>query len=59
VTYRDHPPQDSTYVSKAQDFTNNKEIRDYINRLDVTGDGDEPEAAHDGLMTPQTMSRGG
>lgn len=50
VTYRDHPPQDSTYVTKIQDFTNDKEIRDYINRLDAFGGGDEPEAAHDGLL---------
>jgi hypothetical protein len=50
VTYRDHPPQDSTYVTKIQDFTNDKEIRDYINKLDAFGGGDEPEAAHDGLM---------
>jgi len=50
VTYRDHPPQDSTYVTKMQDFTNDKEIRDYINKLDAFGGGDEPESAHDGLL---------
>lgn len=50
VTYRDHPPQDSTYVTKIQDFTNDREIRDYINGLNAFGGGDEPESAHDGLL---------
>lgn len=40
VTYRDHPPQESTYVTKIKDFTNDKEIRDYINGLDAHGGGD-------------------
>lgn len=26
VTYRDHPPQDSTYVTKVKDFTDDTEI---------------------------------
>jgi len=25
VTYRDHPPQDSTYVTKLLDFTDERE----------------------------------
>ena len=50
VTYRDHPPQDSTYVTKVQDFTDDRAIRNYIQSLDATGGGDFAEAVHDGLL---------
>ena len=50
VTYRDHPPQDSTYVTKVFDFTDNFEAVNYVKTLNAWGGGDEPEAVHDGLM---------
>lgn len=50
VTYRDHPPQDSSYVTQYKDFTDATEIIDYVNKLSAAGGGDEPEAVHDGLI---------
>lgn len=50
VTYRDHPPQDSSYVTQYKDFTDANEIVEYVNKLSAGGGGDEPEAVHDGLI---------
>jgi hypothetical protein len=50
VTYRDHPPQESSYVTQYQDFTDANEAITYVNRLSASGGGDEPEAVHDGLI---------
>lgn len=55
VSYRDHPPQDSSYVTQIHDFASDRVIRDHINKLDAFGGGDEPEAAHDGLMSSATQ----
>ena len=45
VAYRDHPPQDNTYVTKKFDFTNNITImQSYLNELTANGGGDGPEA---------------
>ena len=51
VAYRDHPPQDSTYVTQTLDFTDHDEAIKYVNKLQATGGGDFPEAVHDGLIT--------
>lgn len=50
VTYRDHPPQDHTYVTQFKDFTDANECVAYVNKLNASGGGDEPEAVHDGLI---------
>jgi hypothetical protein len=50
VTYRDHPPQDHTYVTQFKDFTDANECVAYVNKLNALGGGDEPEAVHDGLI---------
>jgi len=50
VSYRDHPPQDSSYVTQALDFTDGHEASEYVKNLKASGGGDEPEAVHDGLM---------
>jgi hypothetical protein len=50
VTYRDHPPQDHSYVTKFNDFTDNFETIAYVKTLSAGGGGDEPEAVHDGLL---------
>ena len=31
VSYKDHPPQDTQYVTKFLELTKEKEIRDFIN----------------------------
>lgn len=51
VSYRDHPPQDHTYVTKFQDFSDEHDTVKYINSLTANGGGDFPEAVHDGLET--------
>lgn len=50
VSYRDHPPQDSSYVTNHLDFTDQYEAIEYLKKLSAMGGGDEPEAAHDGLL---------
>lgn len=42
VTYRDHPPQESSYVTQLKDFTDAHEAIDYVNKLNASGGGDEP-----------------
>jgi hypothetical protein len=50
VSYRDHPPQESSYVTQALDFTDGNEAIAYVKNLHAWGGGDAPEAVHDGLM---------
>lgn len=54
VSYRDHPPQDSSYVTKIKDFTDNFEAITYLQTLSAWGGGDFPEAVHDGLFDSAT-----
>ena len=54
VSYRDHPPQDDTYVTKINDFTDNYDTIEYLKTISAGGGGDEPEAAHDGLYDAAT-----
>ncbi|KAL4454250.1 hypothetical protein ABPG74_012207 [Tetrahymena malaccensis] len=49
VAYRDHPPQDNTYLTCSYDLTSEDEIKQFIQTLQAYGGGDEPEAAMDGL----------
>ena len=50
VEYRDHPPQDETFVSRYHDFTNNvKEMKSWLQMCSASGGGDTPEAVADGL----------
>ncbi|WVN85695.1 uncharacterized protein L203_100844 [Cryptococcus depauperatus CBS 7841] len=45
VNYRDHPPQDSTYVYKFHPFSSNvPEVQEYLKGLTASGGGDGPEA---------------
>ncbi|EAS06505.1 von willebrand factor type A domain protein (macronuclear) [Tetrahymena thermophila SB210] len=49
VAYRDHPPQETTYLTKVQDLCTAEEVLDYIKTLDCQGGGDGAEAVFDGL----------
>ena len=42
VSYRDHPPQESSYVTQALDFTDGHEASQYVEKLIATGGGDTP-----------------
>jgi len=51
VSYRDHPPQESTYVTNVFDFTKSiTKMRENLDTLSAHGGGDGPEAVADGLQ---------
>jgi hypothetical protein len=55
VSYRDHPPQDRSYVTKVFDFTDNvKRVQKLIADLQPSEGGDTPEAVADGLFDART-----
>lgn len=50
VTYRDHPPQDSTYASRVVPLTQDLDLlRNEVLKLVASGGGDGPESVTDGL----------
>jgi hypothetical protein len=49
VAYRDHPPQDSSFVTKISNFNNAKATLDFLQSLSADGGGDCAEAVMDGL----------
>ncbi|MBD3406400.1 MAG: VWA domain-containing protein [Candidatus Lokiarchaeota archaeon] len=55
VSYRDHPPQDRSYVTKVFDFTDDiKEVHKKISKLKPSEGGDTPEAVADGIHDART-----
>ena len=55
VSYRDHPPQDRTYVTRVFDFTDQiKKVHREISKLKPSEGGDTPEAVADGLYDART-----
>ena len=50
VQYKDHPPQDSSFVTKHLDFSSKmNDMRNAIKALSPSGGGDTPEAVYQGL----------
>jgi Ca-activated chloride channel family protein len=50
VTFRDHPPQDNSFVTRVMPLTENvPEISRAVERMRADGGGDGPEAVTDGL----------
>lgn len=50
VEYRDHPPQEMSFVTKHHALTNDlSKIQKVIDGLQASGGGDEPEAVFDGV----------
>ena len=49
VGYRDHPPEDSSFVTRVKDFCSYSELKAFIDRQNADGGGDYPEAVLDGL----------
>lgn len=49
VAYRDHPPEDRTYVTKIHDINSAEKALDFVKKLEAFGGGDEPEAVLKGL----------
>jgi hypothetical protein len=55
VEYRDHPPQERSFVTRVHSLTaNRKEMQKVINSLKADGGGDAPEAVYDGLQAACT-----
>eukprot|EP01102_Stenamoeba_stenopodia_P003747 TRINITY_DN13902_c0_g1_i1.p1 TRINITY_DN13902_c0_g1~~TRINITY_DN13902_c0_g1_i1.p1 ORF type:complete len:334 (+),score=65.59 TRINITY_DN13902_c0_g1_i1:131-1132(+) len=50
IKYRDHPPQDSTFVTDVKPFTRSPStMRQYVETMSAAGGGDGPEAVADAL----------
>lgn len=49
VAYRDHPPQEYSFLTKKMQFSNYQEACIFLDSLTATGGGDPPEAVLDGL----------
>ena len=54
VAYRDHPPEEFTYLTKIQDLCSAEEIINFILQQNACGGGDVPEAVLDGLYQAVT-----
>jgi hypothetical protein len=51
VEYRDHPPQEESFVTRVHDFTGSiNEMRKWLGECSAVGGGDTPEAVADGLQ---------
>lgn len=45
IAYRDHPPQDVSYVTKQLPFTSDvSQVKEFLKTLYASGGGDGPEA---------------
>jgi hypothetical protein len=56
VEYRDHPPQDSTFVFRPHPFEGDlKKVQKVIDKLAPGGGGDGPEAVYDGVAACETL----
>lgn len=50
IAYRDHPPQDSTFVTQVNNFTTSSyTMKNWLSAMSATGGGDTPEAVADAL----------
>ena len=50
VEYRDHPPQDKSFVTRTHDFTGSaKTMKGWLDHCSADGGGDTPEAVADAL----------
>jgi hypothetical protein len=56
VAYRDHPPQDHTYVTKNFGFTSDPtQVHNWLSSLYASGGGDGPEAVTAGMAEALNM----
>lgn len=57
VKYRDHPPQDDTFVTDVHDFTSSvRQMKSWLDGCSAAGGGDGPEAVADGLHAVLKLS---
>eukprot|EP00160_Parvularia_atlantis_P013111 Unigene2713_Nuclearia_a/m.8397 Unigene2713_Nuclearia_a/g.8397 ORF Unigene2713_Nuclearia_a/g.8397 Unigene2713_Nuclearia_a/m.8397 type:complete len:388 (-) Unigene2713_Nuclearia_a:295-1458(-) len=56
VAYRDHPPQESTFVTQTYAFTGDvDEMTTYLSKISATGGGDGPEAVTAAMRVARDM----
>ncbi|CAF3378834.1 unnamed protein product [Rotaria socialis] len=57
IEYRDHPPQDATFVTRVHDLTSNiDEMTSWLEDCNAEGGGDLPEAVADALAAVLKLS---
>lgn len=57
IEYRDHPPQDRSFVTRVHDFTANvAEMKQWVDGMSASGGGDWPESVADGLYDASKLS---
>ena len=57
IAFRDHPPQDHTFITKVHPFTSDiSQVRRDLSALYATGGGDGPEAVTAGLAAALMMN---
>ncbi|XP_046861226.1 uncharacterized protein LOC124454462 [Xenia sp. Carnegie-2017] len=57
VEYRDHPPEDRSFVSRFHDFTHDvAQMKEWVNQMSANGGGDFPEAVTSGLYDAANLS---
>ena len=45
VEYRDHPPEDSSFITRVHDFTSSlTDMKAWVDQMRASGGGDEPES---------------
>jgi Mg-chelatase subunit ChlD len=56
VSYRDHPPEDNSFVTQKYELTSDTpKIEDYVVKMQAHGGGDGPEAVCDALNSANRM----
>lgn len=55
VEYRDHPPQETTFVTRPHAFGDGGALQAALELLQPAGGGDAPEAVLDGLLTAANL----
>ncbi|XP_052802052.1 uncharacterized protein LOC128232507 isoform X2 [Mya arenaria] len=57
IEYRDHPPAESTFVVRKNDFTSSVlTMKSWLEKAEASGGGDTPEAVADALHSGTTLS---
>jgi Mg-chelatase subunit ChlD len=56
VSYRDHPPEETTYVTQKYEFSpDTSKIESYVKQMEASGGGDGPEAVSTALQVMNKM----
>jgi hypothetical protein len=55
VEYRDHPPQEPSFVERPYPFSDGDDLQTVLERLTPAGGGDAPEAVLDGLIAAANL----